>query len=119
MNIGSKRQSISSLYSHHVSLVPYRNRHQTDTKAGSTPAGTGSDFSFIARQKRITVDKEDYYLDLLFYHRQPRHIQSVGASNSAARNLSEPRASVVKVNPTAITGRAGIRAAEPWNGGKG
>ncbi len=27
-------------------------------------------FSFVARQKRITVDDEDYYLDLLFYHRR-------------------------------------------------
>jgi predicted nuclease of restriction endonuclease-like (RecB) superfamily len=30
----------------------------------------GSDFAFIARQKRITVDSEDYYIDLLFYHRR-------------------------------------------------
>ena len=29
----------------------------------------GSDFAFLARQKRITVGKDDYYLDLLFYHR--------------------------------------------------
>jgi len=29
----------------------------------------GADFAFIARQKRITIDNEDYYLDLLFYHR--------------------------------------------------
>jgi predicted nuclease of restriction endonuclease-like (RecB) superfamily len=29
----------------------------------------GSDFAFIARQKRITLDNEDYYMDLLFYHR--------------------------------------------------
>lgn len=29
----------------------------------------GTDFSFVARQKRITIDREDYYLDLLFYHR--------------------------------------------------
>jgi len=29
----------------------------------------GTDFSFIARQKRITIDGEDYYMDLLFYHR--------------------------------------------------
>jgi hypothetical protein len=49
----------------------------------------------------------------------PGQYQSVGASNPAARNLSGPRASVVKVNPTAITGRVGIRAAEPWNGGEG
>jgi predicted nuclease of restriction endonuclease-like (RecB) superfamily len=30
----------------------------------------GSDFTFVARQKRITVDHDDYYLDLLFYHRR-------------------------------------------------
>nr|WP_319376294.1 PDDEXK nuclease domain-containing protein [uncultured Methanoregula sp.] len=30
----------------------------------------GTDFSFVARQKRITVDGEDYYIDLLFYHRK-------------------------------------------------
>jgi len=28
----------------------------------------GISFSFVARQKRITVDNEDYYLDLLFFH---------------------------------------------------
>jgi len=37
----------------------------------------GSDFSFIARQKRITVDKEDYYLDLLFFHRRLRRLLGV------------------------------------------
>lgn len=30
----------------------------------------GSDFAFLARQKRITVDNDDYYIDLLFYHRR-------------------------------------------------
>jgi predicted nuclease of restriction endonuclease-like (RecB) superfamily len=30
----------------------------------------GSDFAFMARQKRITIDHSDYYLDLLFYHRR-------------------------------------------------
>lgn len=34
----------------------------------------GSDFSFVARQKRITVDHEDYYIDLLFYHRKLRRL---------------------------------------------
>ncbi len=29
----------------------------------------GSDFAFIARQKRIIIDHEDFYIDLLFYHR--------------------------------------------------
>jgi len=30
----------------------------------------GSDFAFLARQKRITIDGRDYYIDLLFYHRR-------------------------------------------------
>lgn len=29
----------------------------------------GSEFAFLARQKRITIDNEDFYIDLLFYHR--------------------------------------------------
>ena len=30
----------------------------------------GHDFYFVARQKRITLDNIDYYIDLLFYHRK-------------------------------------------------
>ena len=30
----------------------------------------GSGFCFVARQKRMVIDGEDYHLDLLFYHRQ-------------------------------------------------
>jgi len=30
----------------------------------------GSDFAFMARQKRISIGHDDYYLDLLFYHRR-------------------------------------------------
>jgi len=30
----------------------------------------GSGFAFVARQKRITIDNDDYYIDLLFFHRQ-------------------------------------------------
>lgn len=37
----------------------------------------GAGFSFVARQKRITVDHEDYYLDLLFYHRKLRRLVAV------------------------------------------
>src|SRR5262249_47335997 len=37
----------------------------------------GGDFSFVARQKRITVDDEDYYLDLLFFHRRLRRLVAV------------------------------------------
>jgi predicted nuclease of restriction endonuclease-like (RecB) superfamily len=30
----------------------------------------GTDFAFLARQKRITIDDRDYKIDLLFYHRR-------------------------------------------------
>ena len=32
----------------------------------------GNDFAFMARQKRISVDNEDYYIDLLFFNRRLR-----------------------------------------------
>ena len=34
----------------------------------------GSGFAFLARQKRITVDGEDFYMDLLFYQRELRRL---------------------------------------------
>ena len=34
----------------------------------------GSDFAFLGRQKRITIDGEDYYIDLLFYHRKMKRL---------------------------------------------
>jgi predicted nuclease of restriction endonuclease-like (RecB) superfamily len=34
----------------------------------------GAGFAFVARQKRIVVDGEDFYLDLLFYHRRLRRL---------------------------------------------
>jgi len=37
----------------------------------------GGDFSFVARQKRITVDSADYYLDLLFFHRRLRRLVAI------------------------------------------
>jgi len=37
----------------------------------------GSDFAFVARQKRISVDNQDYYLDLLFYHRRLRRLVAI------------------------------------------
>lgn len=37
----------------------------------------GSDFAFMARQKRITIDNEDYYIDLLFFHRRLRCLVAV------------------------------------------
>jgi hypothetical protein len=37
----------------------------------------GSDFAFLDRQKRITVDAIDYNIDLLFYHRGLRRLVAI------------------------------------------
>ena len=37
----------------------------------------GVGFTFLARQKRIQIDKDDYYLDLLFYHRGLRRLVAI------------------------------------------
>ncbi|MCJ7616045.1 MAG: DUF1016 domain-containing protein, partial [Desulfobacterales bacterium] len=37
----------------------------------------GAGFSFVSRQKRITVDDEDYYLDLLFFHRKLKRLIAI------------------------------------------
>ncbi|MGE3104594.1 MAG: YhcG family protein [Lysobacterales bacterium] len=37
----------------------------------------GAGFTFVARQKRISVGTDDFYLDLLFYHRYLRRLVAV------------------------------------------
>ena len=37
----------------------------------------GTGFAFLERQKRIMVDSEDHYLDLLFYHRGLRRLVAI------------------------------------------
>jgi predicted nuclease of restriction endonuclease-like (RecB) superfamily len=37
----------------------------------------GIGFSFVARQKRIAIDNEDYYLDLLFFHRKLKRLIAI------------------------------------------
>jgi len=37
----------------------------------------GAGFCFLSRQKRITVDDEDFYLDLLFYHRDLKRLVAI------------------------------------------
>jgi len=34
----------------------------------------GAGFTFVARQRRIIIDGEDFYIDLLFYHRDLRRL---------------------------------------------
>lgn len=40
-------------------------------------AELGSDFAFVGRQKRMTVDGVDYRLDLLFFHRRLRRLIAI------------------------------------------
>ncbi len=37
----------------------------------------GSDFAFLARQKRLTIDGRDYKIDLLFYHRRLKSLVAI------------------------------------------
>ena len=37
----------------------------------------GAGFAFLARQKRITVDHDDYYIDLLFFHRELKRLVAI------------------------------------------
>lgn len=37
----------------------------------------GTDFSFVARQKRMTIGDRDFYLDLLFYHRSLHRLVAI------------------------------------------
>ena len=37
----------------------------------------GNGFSFVARQKRMIIDGEDFYLDLLFYHRKLHRLVAI------------------------------------------
>jgi predicted nuclease of restriction endonuclease-like (RecB) superfamily len=37
----------------------------------------GASFAFVERQKRITIDGDDYYLDLLFFHRRMQRLVAI------------------------------------------
>lgn len=37
----------------------------------------GTDFAFLSRQKRLTIDGRDYYIDLLFFHRRLRRLIAI------------------------------------------
>ena len=37
----------------------------------------GAGFSFVARQRRIQLDNDDFYIDLLFYNRKLRRLVAV------------------------------------------
>jgi len=44
------------------------------------------DRAIAARQKRITVDGDDYYLDLLFYNRKLRRLVAVEGKREEDRS---------------------------------
>ncbi len=37
----------------------------------------GAGFSFVARQKRVQIDNDDFYIDLLFYNRKLRRLVAI------------------------------------------
>lgn len=37
----------------------------------------GAGFTFVARQKRLQIDDEDFYIDLLFYNRRLRRLVAI------------------------------------------
>ena len=37
----------------------------------------GSEFAFVAQQKRISIDNRDYYIDLLFFHRRLKSLVAI------------------------------------------
>jgi predicted nuclease of restriction endonuclease-like (RecB) superfamily len=37
----------------------------------------GTDFAFLSRQRRISIDNRDYYIDLLFYHRRLKRLVAI------------------------------------------
>lgn len=45
----------------------------------------GVGFAFVARQKRIQIDNDDFYLDLLFYHRKLHRLVALDLKLSAFR----------------------------------
>ncbi len=47
--------------------------------------GARGRFHFRKRQKRITIDNEDYYVDLLFFHRKLRRLMAVELKLDAFR----------------------------------
>jgi hypothetical protein len=45
----------------------------------------GAGFSFVARQKRIQIDGEDFYIDLLFYNRKLKRLVVVELKQGSFR----------------------------------
>ncbi len=46
----------------------------------------GSGFTFIARQKRIQIDEDDFYIDLLFYNRKLKRLVAIDLKTEKFRH---------------------------------
>lgn len=64
-------------------------RLSSKMRSFAIPLGTGHDFSFVARQKRIRVGTEWYRVDLVFFHRWLRALIIVDL-NSANSHMPMP-----------------------------
>ena len=67
----------------------------------------GTDFSFVARQKRISVDAEDYYIDLLFYHRKLAGLLQLISNSGSSRRRTRGRWNCTCAGWTNTTGEPG------------
>lgn len=45
----------------------------------------GNGFTFVERQKRMIIDGEDFYLDLLFFHRKLHRLIAIASSSDASK----------------------------------
>jgi hypothetical protein len=46
----------------------------------------GAGFTFVARQKRLQIDNDDFYLDLLFYNRKLKRLIAIDLKNDHFRH---------------------------------
>jgi len=60
----------------------------------------GTDFAFLARQKRMTIGNQDFCLDLLFYHRRGQ-LFALGISDPTCRRAGSQRKAPLPKRPDA------------------
>ena len=65
----------------------------------------GSGFSFVARQKRMSIGRDDFYLDLLFYHRLLRRLVAIELKLEAFQPATPARWSCTCAGWTNTSGR--------------
>ena len=68
----------------------------------------GNGFAFLARQRRIQIDSDDFYLDLLFYHRNLKRLIAIDLKLSNFK--AEYKGQMELYLPLARTPRATVRA---------